>query len=277
MRNSLRTLSQTGVVTGRRRDDFPGSLDYELTAVGQELEAVAKVLQRWLSSAPDGPVPLGGVEAKSVIKALIQGWNTGVTRALAARPLSLTELDALIAGVSYPSLERRLGAMFMAGLVERTTGAGRSTPYAVTEWLRLALGPLAAAAHWERRNVAEATSAMSRVDVEAGFLLGIPLLRLPAELSGVCRLAVEVPRGRLAGVTVGVKEGEILTCVTSLEGRADAWASGSAGAWLRAVTEDDSDTLEINGDCQLAAALVEGLHRVLFGVRRRSLGRSRVL
>ncbi len=38
-------------------------------------------------------------------------------RALAAGSLSLTELDRLIGALSYPSLERRLVAMRLAGLV----------------------------------------------------------------------------------------------------------------------------------------------------------------
>ena len=39
-------------------------------------------------------------------------------RALAARPMSLTELDSGITELSYPALERRLSSMRIAGLVE---------------------------------------------------------------------------------------------------------------------------------------------------------------
>ena len=60
-------------------------------------------------NAPEGPLALGSSTAKSAIKALVEGWGTNMIRALAARPLSLTELNGLISGLSYPSLERRLG------------------------------------------------------------------------------------------------------------------------------------------------------------------------
>ena len=50
-------------------------------------------------------------------------------RALAARPLSLTELDSLISDLSYPALERRLSSMRIAGLVEaQPSQRGRRPP-----------------------------------------------------------------------------------------------------------------------------------------------------
>ncbi len=42
----------------------------------------------------------------------------------------------VISSLSYPSLERRLAAMRLAGLIEARPGNGRGTPYAVTDWLR---------------------------------------------------------------------------------------------------------------------------------------------
>jgi DNA-binding HxlR family transcriptional regulator len=268
MRGHLRTLAQTNVLVRRRRNDFPGSLDFELTPVGQELWGVAQVVNAWLRSAPDAPLTLGSGSARSAVKALIEGWGTSMVRALAARPLSLTELNGLISSLSYPSLERRLGAMRLAGLIERIQGRGRGTPYTVTAWMRHAIAPLSVAARWERMHAAAETVPIKRLDAEAAFLLAIPLLRLPADLSGSCRLAVEVASSsggeRLAGVLVGVEEGRIVSCVASVRGHADAWASGSTQAWLRTVIEQDTDLLEMGGDCALARSLLEGLHGTLF-------------
>jgi DNA-binding HxlR family transcriptional regulator len=267
MRAHLRTLTETGAVTKRRQNDFPGSLDYELTAVGSDLWAVAGILRSWLALAPSGSVQLGSTGAKSTIKALVEGWATNMVRALAARPLSLTELNTILPGVSYPSLERRLGAMRMAGQIEKAPAPGRGTPYVVTEWLRRAIAPLAAAARWEGLNVAAETAPISRLDAEAAFLLAIPLLQLPADLSGTCRLAVELQPGngdRLAGVLVVVDGGEITACATKLQGRADAWASGAAHGWLRVVIERIADGVEIGGDSPLARELLDGLHDALF-------------
>lgn len=272
MRGHLRTLAQTDVLVRQRRNDFPGSLDFELTPVGRELWGVAQVLKAWLRNSPEGPLALGSSSARSAVKALVEGWGTSMVRALAARPLSLTELNGLISGLSYPSLERRLGAMRLAGQIERIQGRGRGTPYAVTTWLRHAIAPLGAAARWERRHAAAETAPIKRLDAEAAFLLTIPLIRLAPGLSGSCRLAVELGSGdseRLAGVMVGVEDGRVVSCVASVRGHADAWASGSAAAWLRAVIEADTELLEIGGDCQLGQALLDGLHSSLFAALKR--------
>jgi DNA-binding HxlR family transcriptional regulator len=266
LRKQLQTLANIGVISKQRRAGFPGAVDYGLAGPGEELVRVATVLQNWLTVAPDGPLVLGDHAAKSVIKALVEGWSTTLIRALAARPLALTELDALISGLSYPSLERRLVSMRMAGQVSPCRGKGRGTPYAVSDWLRLSAAPLAAAVRWERQHLPEQTPPVARLDVEAGFLLAVPLLRLPVEQSGICRLAVGSANGeehRLAGVLVGVEEGRIAYCRARLDGKADAWASGSTMAWLRATLERDVDQLEVGGDCRLAQELVTGLSRTL--------------
>jgi DNA-binding HxlR family transcriptional regulator len=272
MRGHLRTLTQTRVVARQRQNEFPGSLDYELTPVGRELWGVATVLHAWLATNPDGPLALGSSSAKSAIKALVEGWGTNMVRALAARPLSLTELNGLISGLSYPSLERRLGAMRLAGQIERMPGPGRGTPYTVTEWLRRAIAPLGAAARWEHLHAPEQTAPIRRLDAEAAFLLATPLLSLPAELSGTCRLAVEIGGSNgdsMAGVLVGVREGGVASCVASMHGRADAWAAGSTQAWLGAVIEADTERLETGGNERLARALLDGLHGGLFGRLKR--------
>ncbi len=271
MRCYLRTLREIDVLTKRRRDDFPGVVDYELTDTGRDLLVVAEVLQAWLAEAPEGPLALGSPAAKSAIKALVEGWATNMVRALAAKPLSLTELDRLIANLSYPSLERRLAAMRLAGQVEARPGPGRSTPYALTDWLRRAVAPLGAAARWERLHTAEGTAPITRVDAEAAFLLAVPLLDLPANLSGICRLGVEVRNGsgqRLAGVLVGVKQGRIASYASQVRGDATAWAHGSGSAWLRAIIEHDVSRLEVGGDRRLADALLDGLHSALFSPGR---------
>ncbi len=272
MRKHLRVLARLGVIEKTRQDGFPGALEYELTGPGQEFLEVARVLQGWLKTAPDGPLTLGSLAAKNAIKALVDGWSTTLVRALVGKPLSLTELDALIAGLSYPSLERRLLAMRLTGQVEPIPDQGRSTPYVVTDWLRRAVGPLAAAARWEGRYVAAETAPITPLDIEGAFLLAAPLLQLQVERSGLCRLAVEASNGsepRLAGALVGVEEGRVAYCRARLEGDATAWISGSASAWLRAVIDHENDKLEMGGDCHLARDVLEGMGSDLCRVRER--------
>lgn len=271
MRAHLRTLTETDVVVRRRESAFPGSLDFELTGPGRDLWALAGVLRTWLATSPEGPIELGSSTAKSVIRALVEGWNTNMVRALAVRPFSLTELDSVISGVSYPSLERRLGGMRMAGQIAKAAGPGRGTPYGVTEWLRRAVAPIAAASRWERLAVPMETAPSSRLDVEAAFLLAVPLITLPPELSGSCRMAVEVSTAageQMAGVVVSIENGRPVACSARLGGEADAWASGSPHFWMQAVIDREADRLEIGGDCDLARALLDGLHDELFGVRK---------
>jgi DNA-binding HxlR family transcriptional regulator len=271
LRAHLRGLEEIGAIAKHRRNAFPGTLEYRLEKPGEELLFVAAALERWLAQAPGPPVELGSDAARAAIKALTEAWSASMLRALAAKPLSLTELDRLIAELNYPSLERRLGGMRLAGLVEALPGNGRGTPYAVTEWLRRGMTPLTAAIRWERRHARDLTAPLGRLDVEAGFLLTLPLLRLPSDVEGQCRMAVELPNGssgQLAGVIVDVQAGKVDSCDARLEGSPAAWVSGSPTAWLTAAIESDAAQLELGGDCKLARALLDGLHATLFGSAR---------
>jgi DNA-binding HxlR family transcriptional regulator len=268
LRARLKGLVDAGVVAARRNGGFPrGSAEYELTPAGEELRVVVDILERWLAESPNASRPLGGDGAKAAIGALLEGWSATLLRALAAKPLSVADLDSLISTFNYPSLERRITAMRHAGQVEARAVNGRETPYAVTTWLRRAVAPLLAAIRWERMHPVAGGVPIVRMDVEAIFLLAMPLLELDGELSGSCRLAVELPGGgpqRIAGALVSLEEGVMATCTSRLDGRADAWASGSVAAWCRALIDHDWASLELGGNGKLGQALVDGLHRALF-------------
>jgi DNA-binding HxlR family transcriptional regulator len=271
LRGHLRHLEAIGVTGKHQHDAFPGTIEYELERSGEELLEVADILERWLAAAPDQPLGLGTSAGKAAIKALVEGWSTGMLRALAAQPLSLTELDRVIPDLSYPSVERRLGALRLTGLAEAMPINGKGTPYTATAWLRRGIAPLTAAVRWERRNLAEICPPIRRVDIEAIFLLATPLLSLPNELSGSCRMAVELSNGgsrRLVGAMVGVEEGLVVSCTSRLQGTPNAWASGPTGAWLTAIAEADRAGLEIGGDGVFAGALLDGLHATLFRRRK---------
>ena len=105
------------------------------------------------------------------------------------------------------------------------------------------------------------------LDIEAAFLLVTPLARLSSDLTGTCRLAVELRPNRedgLAGVIVEVREGDVVSCTSRLSGPVDAVATGSAQVWLRAITDGESSGLEFSGDRQLPALLVDAVHGALF-------------
>lgn len=273
LRAQLKRLQEADAIETHRRNRFPGVLEYELTVAGRDLLFVADTLECWLGQAPDGPLSLGGNAAKAAIKALAEGWSTTMLRALAAGPLSLTELDRVIGALTYPSLERRLAAMRLAGHVEARSSNGRGTPYALTAWARQGIAPLAVAARWERRHMPRDTAPIGRVDVEAAFLLSVPLLSLANDVSGSCRMAVEIAGGkerRLAGVLVRIENGQVESCTSRLQGTPDAWALGSVAAWLEAMIEADMDRIEPGGDGRLARALLDSLHRTLFGAEQQT-------
>lgn len=267
LRTYLRKLMEVGALERKRDDGFPGSVTYAITPVGLKLLAVGQVLQRWLAKAPDGPILLGSPAAKSTTKALADGWSTSIVRVLAARPLPLTELDRLIPNVSYPTLERRLTAMRLVGLLQaESNGSRRGTPYKTTRWLREAVPTLAAAVAWERRHVPTQTPPLGRHDIEAGFLLAIPLIELAADVAGICRLSIEVRKGAeldFAGVTVGLAAGKPVSCVTRLDREADAWAVGTAPDWFRWMNGQGDGHLELGGNSSLAMTLVEALREAI--------------
>jgi DNA-binding HxlR family transcriptional regulator len=268
MRVYSRTLVEIGTLERQRQASFPGTVEYASTEAGRSLLAIGQILERWLQEAPAGPITLGTTASKSATKALVEGWSTNIIRALAAKPLSLTDLNRLIPRISYPSLERRLGALRLADLVEPYPGEGRGTPYRATPWLRRAIVPLAAGAWWERRYLADPPQ-VGRLDVEAAFLLAIPLIELPAELNGKCRLAVEIQGGSspvFAGVLICVEEGKVVSCSSRLEGEAEGWASGSASSWMRRMNGQNAD-LEIGGDADLVREIIEAIRKSALAVK----------
>lgn len=272
LRGHVGNLRGIGALSRHARGGMPYTVENELTELGWAVLSVAEVVEAWLSQAPQGPIALGSEPAKGALKALIGGWGSTMLRALAARPLSLTELASLIGGLSYPAVERRLSAMRAARQVERLGGSGNSTPYAVTDWVRQAVAPLGVAGRCECRYLSAGSEPLTRIDIEAAFLLAVPLVSLPERESGPCLLGVDTgaaePRDgerRLAGVRVMVENGQIASCVSRLERDPRTWALGTVDTWLDALIDRQLDRLRIGGENpDLVRGLAGGLHDALF-------------
>lgn len=266
IRGHLRPLTAAGLVEKRRHGGFPGSVDYRLTAAGQDLIAVWETLAAWLAAAPGGGAPPGSRAAKGAIKILIESWRTGIVRALAAGPRSLTELAGAAPSLSYPALERRVSAMRRLGFVRALPGSRGKIPLEVGDWLRLAVAPLAAAARWERRWLPDPTPIVAR-DIETGFLLVLAPLRLPQAGSGACRLAVRIAEGQAgegeAGVTAEMREGIVASCLPEPGGIPSARVDGSLDAWIATILDRDPRGLELGGETRLAKGLVEEMQQRL--------------
>lgn len=268
LRVQLKRLAAINAIDRHRHNGFPGRVDYGVAPAGRELLLVARVLERWLAERPGRALSPGSTAGRSAVKALIEGWSTTMLRAIAAEPLSLTALDRIIGTSSYPALERRLAAMRQVGLVEAVPSKGPGTPYGATEWLRRAVAPLCAAIRWERRFLADTSPPITGLDVETALLLVLPLLDLPAEFSGLCRIAVgdvDAGESRFAGVQVEVKAGRVVSASTRMRDTPDAWALGTPSAWLAATIDGERSGLEFGGESRLMSAMIEGLHRALVG------------
>jgi DNA-binding HxlR family transcriptional regulator len=266
LRKHLKRLAHLGIVVRTQGKEFPAPVSYELSPSGRELIYTAQAVSTWLAAAPRGPLQIGTPAARNVIKALVDGWTTKILRALAARPLSLTELDRLLSGVNYPALERRLSAMRSAGQIVPGPGRNGSTPYSVTKWLREAVRPLAAAANWEHRHGVENCPPLGRLDIETLFLLATPLLDLPTDLKGSCRLAVDLSNGRqqtCVGTVVTIERGRAVSCVSDLRAHATSSAVGPTNAWLNVLSGRGESNLEFDGDDGFGDAVVGGLPRAL--------------
>jgi DNA-binding HxlR family transcriptional regulator len=273
LRGHLANLVEIGAIEKRKRDESSAVVDYGLTALGDELLFVADTLEAWLARAPDGPVALDSNQGKGAIKALTVGWGSTILRALGGCPRSLTELDRLIDGYSYPALERRLAIMRGTGQIEVLPARGKRTLYRVTDWTRHAVAPLTAAGRCEGRHMSPRTAPVTEVEVEAAFLLSLPLVKLPKDVEGACLFAVQTGqagnggRPALSGVRVKVEGGRLVSCVSELERDPSTWALGTVETWLDCVIDGNLDRLHFGGvkSPRLARDFVQGIHDALYG------------
>ena len=266
LRGHLASLCELGLIDKRQTAQMPYAVENELTQMGHDLLLVADLLENWLAQAPDGPVALESGRARGVVKAFVDGWSSTMMRGLAARPMSLTELDRGITELSYPALERRLSSMRMAGLIEVREGLGVGTPYGVTEWARRGIAPLALAADRERAHLRHRAAPLDRIDIEAAFLLALPLVGLPSDVAGLSQLEVEAdPRAvhGQAGVRVTVERGRVVACDSELGPSPGDYAVGSAAKWFSAIRDGTTGLLRFGGRQRMAERLVSGLHAAL--------------
>lgn len=265
LRGHLGGLEEIGAVAKRPTQRMPYAVENELTPMGEELLRVADALETWLQRAPKSPISLESGGAKGVVKAFVDGWGSSMVRSLATRPMSLTELDREIAELSYPALERRLSSMRMAGLIEAQPSKGNGTPYALTEWARRGVRPLAAAVHCERTHMGRGAPPITETDIEGAFLLATPLVDLSDGSSGSCQLEVQASRGRRpqSGIRVEVEAGKVVACECGLNEDRPSYASGTTTKWFAAIKDGALDELHFGGGRQFAESFVQAMHVTL--------------
>jgi DNA-binding HxlR family transcriptional regulator len=262
LRGHLGGLEGIGAVAKRPTQRMPYAVENELTPMGEQLLDVAQALEGWLGRAPNGAISLDSGTAKGIVKAFVDGWGSTIVSSLASHPMSLTELDREIIEFSYPALERRLSSMRMAGLVEAQPSRGNGTPYALTEWARRGVRPLAAAVRCERVHLGRRAAPVTEKDIEGAFLLATPLVGLPDQSSGTCQLEVEAAPGarRPSGVKVEVEGGRVVACDCDLADGPPSYAVGTTTKWFTAITAGTLDELRFGGGKQFAENFVFAMH-----------------
>lgn len=228
---------------------------------------VAEQLERWLAECPTDPLGFG-VEVEDPLAALLDGWRGGLVHALAPGPLRIPDALTAVDRLSEDQAGKRLAAMEVASLttlLEEEEGEERLAP---TDWLRRAIAPLAAAARLEFQLPQGETAPIAPLDVKAAFLLTLPLIELPEEITGTCRLTVPVPGRppRLAGVVVLVQAGEIVSISTDLSIDSSNFATAPPGAWIDTLIDPEAAAVAWGGDPQFAFSVLHGLHEKLFAV-----------
>jgi DNA-binding HxlR family transcriptional regulator len=270
LRVATTNLCELGVLARVELESGSPGVATDLTVAGRALLPVLDVLERWLQLGPDGALTLDDPAARGVVKVLTTGWDSAMVRTLAERPLTLNELSTGIPDFSYPSLKRRLAKLRSTHLVAPIHG-GKTAAFVATDWLRCAVAPLAAAARWELEHDPGAEP-ISRFEVEAAFLLALPLVPIPKRASGRCTFAVLIPaddgsaKPQVAGVAVEVDRGTLVSCRPGDGLEPDTWAFGSALAWLEAVINGRLDGLRLKGAATpLVKGVVKGINAALYG------------
>ncbi len=280
LREYLANLIELGALSRRDLERTPRAVATELTDLGRELLCVADVIDDWLACAPGGQITLCSGQGKAAVKALAAGWDSRVLGFLAASPHSLTELDGLIEDISYPALERRLAAMRARDLIEVVPTDRPGTLYAVTDWARQAVAPLAAATRCEHRHLREDSEPITNVEFEAALLLALPLVTLPQRSHGTCLLVVDLgdpsdpSDNRQSVVRVEVERGKIRSI--SLPGPEESTSlpriQASPLPWFEAVIDGRPQGLYGNDDSGLPVGLAEGLRDTLFPTQTGAAG-----
>lgn len=239
------------------------------TPSGEEVLFVGQVLETWLRGSPGGPLRMGEEKAGFALITMVSSWASTLAHRMAGGPRTLDELAEATGATEREGLEGQLEAMEMTGLLDTVEGPDGEALYTASEWLRRAIAPLVAAARHERRQRDEDTRPPDALDIAGVFLLTLPMVELPADLAGACRLKAMMPGDRItsAGVDALVEGGRVTASTLDPDDPPPpSYATGSPLDWMDAIVDPRRDRIKVGGDDhRLAEALVEGLHELLFG------------
>lgn len=257
----LRSLETLGVISREKRGGLPPVTYCGLSPSGEALLPVVRRFAAWLGSRPADTEGRRRMDDILAIKGLAAGWGTTALRWLAEGPQTVTDLASRCSPQStYHDVRWARTALADANLVEMVDRPGRGRPFALSDWARGAVGPLAAAARWERDFLIGAAGVLSPIESETLLLLAISLTGdLPGALSGICMLHVDDQRG----IRVAVDEGRVVFFSPDSQNGRRCSVSGSSEAWLDALVDGRRSGLEMRGGAlRLPMMVIAGLQGV---------------
>jgi DNA-binding HxlR family transcriptional regulator len=251
-------------------EELDAHVPMQLTGKGEEMLFVSGAIERWLRRCPQGSLELGPAGARALAP-MVLSWSATLTHALAPGPVSLAELQRVLAAALDPeTVERRLEELVDSGQVKALHESGRAPRYTLTDWGREAISPIVAAVRYEQRYREEDVLDPDVFDVEAAFQMALPLIRVPAEARGTVRAGVRIPGEEtdeaelIAGSTIEVEDGRVTASSALLERMPETWVTGTPLDWCETVIDPAEAKLEMGGDVALAQGLIEALHERLW-------------
>lgn len=178
----LGEMDAMGMVTKERFAGLPPRAQYALTGEGRTAIRIVGAARWWERAWSPGPED--GIEA---LRLVADQRNREILLALAAGRLSPAALEQRLSG-SRSTVTQRLAELARKGILARNVDEGHAW-YELTDCARdLALVGVAAARwEWQWARPSEPVSPSLVADV---LHLFAPLVDLPAELAGICRLHV---------------------------------------------------------------------------------------
>ena len=188
-----------------------------------------------------------------------------IARVLAHQRLRLKELESLLPEISHGTLQRRLREREALGLIHSEKD-GREAWQSLTD---------------DARRLATVAIYAGRWDWLYGHLDGIPfasdlagqvhqlapLVSIPHQFTGICRLHEDWPTTVHSDVYLAAKAGRLTAFVVAPLEHPQASARGTPHQWAQALLTDDPSPISITGDEPLLHAIIAAFHRELSAAR----------
>jgi DNA-binding HxlR family transcriptional regulator len=255
---SLGLVAATGQARGEGRSS--GRVAHRLIAPGSAILTVvgcaANCEAAW-GRRPRAFAPLG---AEALAVAADRPWRA-IARALAHERLRVRDLEALIPEISHGTLERRLRDREAQGLID-SQREGREAWHSLTDSARRQATVAMYAGRWEWI-FGDADKGLLASDLAGVIHQLAPLVHLPDQLNGICRMREDWHTTLQSDVYLAVRAGELIPFVVGPLGEPDVTAKGTPQEWAHALVANASDEMVSSGDARLFAAVITGLHREL--------------